>query len=259
MRWLAMASAVLGALAVACGGALVQTAMRGSAMWPPDRGDLWVAMWSARLLLPTLILAAAALLLGLVARRGPSVARIARVGRVLAVVGLLLTLWLPVQRVRRRDAESRPSTQCLAQVKNIAMGLEIYLSDYSRFPGQDRWCDTLDEYIKNRDVYRCPQAQARCGYAYNTALDSIWAIAVDPSRVTAVFDADGAWNAHGGKELLPDFPRHGGGDNYGFPDGHAAWFARKKPQGEVRWDTEWPREPDSTILRWGPKRKPQPP
>jgi len=183
--------------------------------------------------------------------------RIAKAGGLLAVGGILLAVWMPATETWRR-AHSRPYTECLSHVKNIAMALEMYLSDYSRFPGQDRWCDTLDEYIKTRDVFHCPQAQATCGYAYNTTLDGSEAHMVDPARVVAVFDADGGWNAHGGKELLPDFPRHLGGDNYGFPDGHGAWYARKKPGGGVRWDTKWPREPNDASLQWRPEKPRRP-
>ena len=50
--------------------------------------------------------------------------------------------------------------------------------------------------------------------------------------------------AHGGPELLPDEPRHYGGDNYGFADGHTVWLPRKKSP-----DGTWAKEPEAEV-RW---------
>ncbi len=259
MRPLAAASAVLGMLAVVCGGLLVQTGMRGLHMWPPDRGALWAQMWSSRLFLPAVISAVVALVFGFQAARDSSATRrMVNTGQLLALAGLLLALWAWVVVPLNFAASWSRGPQCLSNVKNVASALEMYLLDYSRFPGQDRWCDTLDEYVKSQEVFHCPQAQATCGYAFNTTLDGSDAHMVDPARAVAVFDADGGWNAHGGKELLPDFPRHLGGDNYGFPDGHGTWYARKRPRGGVRWDTKWPREPNDASLQWGPEKPRQP-
>jgi prepilin-type processing-associated H-X9-DG protein len=92
-----------------------------------------------------------------------------------------------------RARESARKIQCLSNVKNIAMAVQMYLSDYDRFPpaehrreaidsfvhwiGSDRGCGEgpeyratwgnpylrwpviLEEYIKNRDVWRCPSAK----------------------------------------------------------------------------------------------------
>src|SRR5512143_2038897 len=103
---------------------------------------------------------------------------------VIAIIGILAAMLFPVFA---RARESARKIQCLSNVKNIAMAYQMYLSDYDKlFPsehqqevvawfsprcgcGGGRQCCTdriaqanpylkvpviLDEYIKNRDVWR---------------------------------------------------------------------------------------------------------
>jgi prepilin-type N-terminal cleavage/methylation domain-containing protein/prepilin-type processing-associated H-X9-DG protein len=109
---------------------------------------------------------------------------------VIAIIAILAAMLFPVFA---RARESARKIQCLSNVKNVAIGFQIYLSDYDRFPPQDhdaaaeayfrtepgkggggdhedcnhkahanpylRWPLVLDEYTKNRDVWRCPSAK----------------------------------------------------------------------------------------------------
>jgi prepilin-type N-terminal cleavage/methylation domain-containing protein/prepilin-type processing-associated H-X9-DG protein len=109
---------------------------------------------------------------------------------VIAIIGILAAMLFPVFA---RARESARKTQCLANVKNIAMALQIYLTDYDAFysrehnqaafdyfstaPGGGRTppvnnCNhtghanpylrppvILDEYIKSREVWKCPSAK----------------------------------------------------------------------------------------------------
>jgi prepilin-type N-terminal cleavage/methylation domain-containing protein/prepilin-type processing-associated H-X9-DG protein len=108
---------------------------------------------------------------------------------VIAIIGILAAMLFPVFA---RARESARKTQCLANVKNIAMGVQIYLTDYDAFPpgehrqeamdafktwtGEDNGCGgssgraywgnpflrpqvILDEYIKSREVWKCPSAK----------------------------------------------------------------------------------------------------
>jgi len=101
---------------------------------------------------------------------------------VIAIIGILAAMLFPVFA---RARESARKIQCLSNVKNLAMALQMYLSDYDAFPpGQHnqtaldymdsigcsayqawtndpylRWPVILDEYVKNRDIYRCPSAK----------------------------------------------------------------------------------------------------
>jgi len=109
---------------------------------------------------------------------------------VIAIIGILAAMLFPVFA---RARESARKTQCLANVKNIAMGIQIYLTDYDRFPPGEhnqeaidyfnekahakctRDCCAmrlqeanpylkspviLDEYIKSREIWKCPSAFA---------------------------------------------------------------------------------------------------
>jgi len=121
---------------------------------------------------------------------------------VIAIIGILAAMLFPVFA---RARESARKTQCLSNVKNIALAINMYLTDYDRFfprlvdkQAADFWnnhgialgrkpagygwpqvCNhgrqadpylrvepILDDYIKNRDVWRCPSARIMYG-AYN--------------------------------------------------------------------------------------------
>src|SRR5574340_335745 len=108
---------------------------------------------------------------------------------VIAIIAILAAMLFPVFA---RARESARKIQCLANVKNIATAVQMYLTDYDRFPpgmhdqsAQEwfntapggggtsgdfcwkaqsanpylRWPVIFDEYVKNRDVWRCPSAK----------------------------------------------------------------------------------------------------
>ena len=109
---------------------------------------------------------------------------------VIAIIAILAAMLFPVFA---RARESARKIQCLSNVKNIAVAVQMYLSDYDRFPPSEhrqeamdkitqwisedrgctstanyratwanpfvRWTVVLDEYVKNRDVWRCPSAK----------------------------------------------------------------------------------------------------
>jgi prepilin-type N-terminal cleavage/methylation domain-containing protein/prepilin-type processing-associated H-X9-DG protein len=119
---------------------------------------------------------------------------------VIAIIAILAAMLFPVFA---RARESARKIQCLSNVKNIAMGIQLYLTDYNDvfFPSEHRsevldyfstvhgsgnsqgiWCGDgeraywanpylrvpvlLDEYIKNRDVWNCPSAKAQSGSTF---------------------------------------------------------------------------------------------
>ena len=116
---------------------------------------------------------------------------------VIAIIGILAAMVFPVFA---RARESARKAVCLSNVKNIALAIQMYLSDHNdtfwpnehrqevadffdSSPGpNDHWdapeCGTtmpyranpylrpvllLDEYTRNRDVYRCPSAKMENG------------------------------------------------------------------------------------------------
>jgi prepilin-type N-terminal cleavage/methylation domain-containing protein/prepilin-type processing-associated H-X9-DG protein len=110
---------------------------------------------------------------------------------VIAIIGILAAMVFPVFA---RARESARKAVCLSNVKNIALAINMYLADnndtlppkehrqevidnlnlladcgcsmsFTRLNPYLRWPVIFDEYVKNRDVWRCPSAKMS-----NTAL-----------------------------------------------------------------------------------------
>jgi hypothetical protein len=156
----------------------------------------------------------------------------AAVGAFLPIPLLLVGMLYPVFS---RARESARKTQCLANVKNVAMAVQMYATDYNVLPAAGAWEETLGEYTRSPAVYTCADAPGRrSAYAYNLALDRLPAPKLpDPAATLIIFESDRGWNAAGGPELMAPVPRHLTGDNIGFPDGHAKWVARPQLSGSV--------------------------
>jgi len=111
---------------------------------------------------------------------------------VIAIIGILAAMVFPVFA---RARESARKAVCLSNVKNLALAMQMYLGDnndvfwpgehrqevidyFALQPGGGSWVDDsgtcarigqthpynrvpvlLDEYVKNRDVWRCPSAK----------------------------------------------------------------------------------------------------
>jgi len=117
---------------------------------------------------------------------------------VIAIIAILAAMLFPVFA---RARESARKIQCLSNVKNIAMAFQMYLADYDRLPPSEhrpevldyfasqpgggtaclrltpqeyatrgnpylRWPVILDEYTRNRDVWRCPSAKLSTGATF---------------------------------------------------------------------------------------------
>jgi prepilin-type N-terminal cleavage/methylation domain-containing protein/prepilin-type processing-associated H-X9-DG protein len=115
---------------------------------------------------------------------------------VIAIIAILAAMLFPVFA---RARESARKIQCLANVKNIATAVQMYLVDYDRFPPSEhrqevwdwlindlgegectchswiqnpylRWMVIFEEYVKNRDVWRCPSARSAPTYMINPCI-----------------------------------------------------------------------------------------
>jgi len=143
---------------------------------------------------------------------------------VIAIIGILAAMVFPVFA---RARESARKAVCLSNVKNIALAIQMYLADNNDTlpPGEHRqevwdyfqtgpgggmeweevepgecdegtpknpylrWPVVLDEYIKNRDVWRCPSAKMESvagfiygfpdWFAYLRANEGQWGTEVD--------------------------------------------------------------------------------
>jgi prepilin-type N-terminal cleavage/methylation domain-containing protein/prepilin-type processing-associated H-X9-DG protein len=157
---------------------------------------------------------------------------------VIAIIGILAAMLFPVF-ARAREAARK--IQCLSNVKNIAIAIQMYLTDYDRFPPgvhdaeymaymdnhpgggasgyscnpRDfyadpylRWPVILDEYIKNRDVWKCPSAQRPSG--------AMWIVPYQAGVWWHVLrDREGSWgsnNCDGGGPCSGGWPSSWGGE-----------------------------------------------
>ena len=134
----------------------------------------------------------------------------------------------------RQPREDLKAAQCLSDTHVLAQALLIYADKHDgRLPAAAGWCDAIRPYLLVGGILSCPsRPELRCGYAFNAALGGarVWEVA-SPERTVLVFESDRGWNAAGGRGLLPEAPRHLGGDCYAFLDVHTTWIAREHSPG----------------------------
>lgn len=135
-----------------------------------------------------------------------------------------------------RAREKAMQTSCMANLKQLQLGVHMYCAEWNEhLPFRDNWCDATHAHIRNENVYVCPSLRGeRCGYAYNAGLDRLTLDDLrEPARTAGLFDAKGGWNLAGGAELVD--PRHNGGANVAFADGHVKWTP-ERGLGALGWD-----------------------
>jgi len=165
----------------------------------------------------------------------------------------------PLEKSRTRAAN------CRGFARRLLTAVRMYTGEAGGcFPPASSWDEALVPVLRslrrshNLDVESlppCPErsAEDEGSYAFNSALSTLSPRALRAPKHTVVIfesDAGAGWDAAGGPELLPDEPRHMGGDNYGFADGHVEWLARKK-----RPDGTWAKAPDADSVIWDPVLK----
>ena len=168
-------------------------------------------------------------------------------GQGIAIAGTVISgialLCIPIMAamvfpVFARARESGRKATCLSNVKNISIALQMYMADNDdRLPAAANWCEDFEPYVKNFDVFVCSAAEdLDCAYAYSSDLSGAdLASFYGPATTIAIFESDVGWNASGlPQDLLPAEPRHLGGDNFAFLDGHVQWIARGSPLASNR-------------------------
>ena len=163
----------------------------------------------------------------------------------LIVFSIFAAMLFPVFSRARASAHK---AECLSNVMNLSLALQMYLYDYDdHLPATTDWCDVLvGPYVGNPDAFVCPAASdLPCGYAFNASLASVSTADVyDPGQTVAFFESDRGWNAAGGPELLPAEPRHLGGYNFGYPDGHVTWMPEAEISERCIWNPQSSRPDD---------------
>ena len=139
--------------------------------------------------------------------------------------------------VFERARESARKASCLSNVKNLSLAMQMYAADNDdSLPEASGWVEALMDYIMDESVLKCPddESEATCSYGMNEALSGkSLAELANPEEVVVFFEtANPGDNPVGGAEDVVDPPRHMGGNNYGFGDGHATWL-EEAPSFEV--------------------------
>ena len=172
------------------------------------------------------------------------------------LLGAVAYLGFSVWVVGRMQIAIGASATCLKHEKAMAQSMLLYLADYDRtFPPASTWSDSLVPHLSSIDSIRCPSASNQnCSYAFLALLGQTSADKIaEPRLAIVLFESDAGWNAVGGPELLPDRPRHAGGDNYVFSDGRVSWRSRRHfsdAQGGTVWaKREYGYYPDE-VWQW---------
>ena len=143
-----------------------------------------------------------------------------------AIVALGWMLW-----GARRAGDRGPymSDVCRNHVIQVAAGLLMYADDYDDALPRSSWTDEVGRYLPSAHP-QCPSVPAgRVGYAMEQALRGARVESVGhPEASQLVFDSKALGrNVVGSLELLPDPPRHPGGNNVAYLDLHVARVPRR--------------------------------
>ncbi|MBW3637721.1 MAG: prepilin-type N-terminal cleavage/methylation domain-containing protein [Armatimonadetes bacterium] len=166
---------------------------------------------------------------------------------VVAIIGITAAVLFPVfQRPTHHGYERRG--RCRSNLKQIALGLKIYVQDYNdKFPPvavarSGYWAGSIQPYIQSWQIFQCPTAPNQkpktTDYFYNARLAQIEEKNLDflPQIVLAGEGNDDsptnyalstlpeAWRH---REKSP-VRRHLDGANYAFADGHVKWLQPEK-------------------------------
>jgi hypothetical protein len=145
---------------------------------------------------------------------------------------------------------------CLSNLKEFTRAALEYANGHGgKLPNADTWADDIRPYL-NADgrIFTCSAVPHQgFAYAYNASLSEARIDDIEEAAaVVLIYESDAGRNAVGGPELLPPEPRHLGGDNYGFVDGHAAWQLRKLRGTDERGNRVYEKAAAADNVRWRP-------
>lgn len=151
---------------------------------------------------------------------------------VIAIIAILAAILMPVFAQAREKA--RQST-CMSNMKQLGIGLSMYAQDYDErlcvlgvsAEGQGRWMWMLNPYIKNRQIFTCPNVPSnawdgsqwsdRTGYGM---AEHVWresngkgiAMATIPKPADTIVFGDTGFNGQPGWAMYRRAPWEGSGD-----------------------------------------------
>src|SRR5205807_9960167 len=152
---------------------------------------------------------------------------------VIAIIAILAAILFPVFAAARAAARK---TSCLSNIKQLNLGMQMYLQDYDeKFPGwqwgiratedsASYWCNAIYPYVKNTGVYRCPDD------TLEWTNPSDWT-AVGPDKgVHDLFRTTASTGIFWDRPNNPNYISYGFNEVLGYPDGRKL-AAIKNPSG----------------------------
>jgi prepilin-type processing-associated H-X9-DG protein len=135
----------------------------------------------------------------------------------LLIRGILLPVILPLQ------AKDPPQNFCLSNLRQIDLGLALYMDDHDDRMPSARWMEDLHPFMKNDEFFHDQNIEGKpFGYAMNRALVKADTASIDnPATTPSFFDSTAGVPDFVSRFRLPDPPRHGDHNNVAYLDGHA--------------------------------------
>ncbi|NPV49408.1 MAG: prepilin-type N-terminal cleavage/methylation domain-containing protein [Armatimonadetes bacterium] len=176
---------------------------------------------------------------------------------VIAIIAILAAILFPVFAKAREKARQ---TSCLANVKQLSLGILMYAQDYDEKLMRHCYCYTgscwaynVQPYVKNTQILRCPSWDG-ISYGYNMQAVDCLKLASIKSPADLMLIADSRRKTSSGTLAAVAFLNHapnGGacgwsgcnstdactseihndGLNVGFCDGHAKWMKKQTLDG----------------------------
>lgn len=155
---------------------------------------------------------------------------------IIPFIAIMAAILFPVFAKAREKAMQ---TICQSNLKQLSLGVLMYAQDHNdEFPPPDKWMDSILPYIKDPELLKCPRVKnlSLPSYAMNSYFKGISIAKVkSPGETVLLFDSITGRNRAGDVSILTPAPRHMGGDNIGYADGHVKWDLRSGVAG-LNWD-----------------------
>ncbi len=167
---------------------------------------------------------------------------------VIAIIAILAAILFPVFAQAREKARQ---AACLSNTKQLAIGVLMYAQDYDETlpvvgvnsQNRRRWMDQIVPYVKNIDIFNCPNApgsrwdptniNSRSGYGWNwnllgtgTGNQSGWSLAAiaKPAETLIIGDTGYSQPVSAGGFAMKGIDPRTVASNHSFPAGEAAYI-----------------------------------
>ena len=164
---------------------------------------------------------------------------------VIAIIAILAAILFPVFARAREKARQ---TSCLANIKQISLGMLMYAQDYDETLPSGRYCNwasggpygchgmVLQPYIKNIQILECPSLRGWSlspaiiqppttwygSYGWNHLISGRLAVLTEPAKMVYTLDCRNPWLDFAGA-IWDRVSGRGGGDYYGDPAQPTDW------------------------------------